>query len=273
MTEPALHLDLGPLPSANVLAWVANAREVLAGVLRAGSSLPVELPDQVAEAYRDYLDQWEATATAADTFVWTADVPLESARQLVVYFFGLLTLDDETWDRAGLPYAPPEAEPFYLALVEAATEGLAAVDAEVGPSLKASWPEELSRTRAEPEGRLRRVVIVDDTADVRLLFEMALNIDGRFEVVATAADGAEGVEVCRELRPDGVLLDVMMPVMDGLTALPRIRADCPDARIVVLSADDQAEIVDRALAAGADAYVTKSASVDDAIDALLASSG
>jgi DNA-binding NarL/FixJ family response regulator len=99
---------------------------------------------------------------------------------------------------------------------------------------------------------------------------MALNIDGRFEVVGMAGDGAEGIRVCEELQPDGVLLDVMMPGMDGLTALPQIRERCPTARILVLSADDRPEVIERALAGGADGYVLKSASVDDAIDSLLA---
>jgi CheY-like chemotaxis protein len=265
-----MRAQLGPIPSANVLAWVTNARQVLDGVERAGAALPVELPTAVAAAFRGYLDAWEGVARAGDPFSWSAEVDVEEVRHLIVYLFGVLTLDDETWDRHGLPWAPPEAEPFYDALVAAVTEGLAEADAEVGPMLEASWPEELTRTRAEPDGAPRRIVIVDDTADVRLLFEMALTIDGRFEVVGMAQDGAEGIQVCEALQPDGVLLDVMMPVMDGLTALPRLRAACPGARIVVLSADDRPELVREAMAAGADAYVTKSASVDDAIDALLA---
>lgn len=271
MDAPAmLRAELGPVPSESVLAWTANARQVLDGVLRAGPELPVELPAAVATAFRGYLDEWEQRAREVDPFTWTAEVPVDDVRRLVVYLFGVLTLDDDTWNRHGLPWAPPEASPFYDALVATVTEGLAAADAEVGPMLEASWPEELTRTRAEPEGALRRIVIVDDTPDIRLLFEMALNIDGRFEVVGTAADGAEGIHVCEELRPDGVLLDVMMPGVDGLTALPDIRLRCPQARIVVLSADDRPQLVERAMAAGADAYVLKSASVDDAIDALLA---
>lgn len=232
--------DLGPVPSSCALGWIGNAREVLDGVLRAGAALPVTLPDEVAEAFRSYLDAWEQRAREVDPFTWSAEVPVETVTHLSVYLFGVLTLDDDTWDRHGLPYAPPEAEPFYLALVAAITDGLAEVDPEVGPSLKASWPEELTRTRGVPDATgACRVVIVDDTADVRLLFELALSTDGRFEVVGSAADGAAGIEVCRAEQPDGVLLDVMMPVMDGLTALPRIREACPAARIVVLSADDR----------------------------------
>jgi CheY-like chemotaxis protein len=269
-TEPILRVELGPVPSSSVRAWTGNARQVLDGVLRAGPALPVDLPDEVAVAFRAYLDEWEQRAGEVDPFTWSAEVPVDVVRRLVVYLFGVLTLDDETWDRHGLPWAPPEAAPFYDVLVAAVTEGLAAADAEVGPMLEASWPEELTRTKVEPVGSRRRVVIVDDTPDIRLLFEMALNIDGRFEVVGMASDGAEGIEVCEALQPDGVLLDVMMPGMDGLTALPRIRERCPKARIVVLSADDRPEVVERAMAGGADGYVLKSSSVDDAIDSLLA---
>ncbi|MDQ3106294.1 MAG: response regulator, partial [Actinomycetota bacterium] len=215
MSDDLLRVALGPIASSSAAAWVANARAVLHGVLAAGDALPVELPPEVAAAFLGYLDDWDRVAAADPEFRWRADVPVDDARHLAVYLFGVLTLDDETWDRHGLPYAPPEAEPFYLALVESVTEGLSAADAEVGPILEASWPEELTRTRADPlfDG-LRRIVIVDDTDDIRLLLEMALNIDGRFEVVGSACDGAEGARVCEALQPDGILLDVMMPVMD-----------------------------------------------------------
>ena len=243
MDEPELlRAELGPLPSVHVLAWVRNARQVLDGVLRAGSALPVELPDEVAVAFRGYLDEWEAGALACDPFTWQAEIPVERVRRMAVYLFGVLTLDDETWDRHGLPWAPPEAEPFYDALVAAVTVGLAAADAEAGPMLQASWPEELTRTRLEPEGALRRIVIVDDTPDVRLLFQMALEIDGRFEVVGTAADGREAIAVCEAEQPDGILLDVMMPEMDGPDTLDALRRDpvLGDVPVIFLTAKVQA---------------------------------
>lgn len=264
-----MRVDLGPVASASVLSWIDNARAVLAGVRRAGDRLPVELPDDVEASFLSYLAQWEEEARRADPFVWSADVDVEHARHLVVYFFSLLTLDDEVWTAHGLPFAPPESDAFYEVVSTAVTDALAAADAEVGASIKASWPEETTRPATPASERPLRVVIVDDTQDLRLLLSMTLTIDGRFEVVGEGVNGEEGVELCRRHQPDAVLLDVMMPVMDGIEALPRIKESCPGARVVMLSANDNAPLVAEALAKGADAFVVKGAALEKAIDALL----
>ncbi len=262
-------VEIGPVPSASVRSWVDNARAVLRGVRSARDPLPVEIPEDVADAFTAYLDEWEDVARRVDPFMWAADVDMEQARHLVVYFFSLLSLGDEIWEAHGLPFAPPEAEPFYLAVSEAVTEALAAADQEVGRSIKASWPEEGTRPPGPGSDRPVRVVIVDDTDDLRLLLSMTLSIDGRFEVVGEAANGAEGVEQCREAQPDAVLLDMMMPVMDGLEALPLIREACPGARIVMLSANDSPDVIERAMALGAAAYVVKGFALDGALEQLL----
>jgi signal transduction histidine kinase len=101
-----------------------------------------------------------------------------------------------------------------------------------------------------------RVVIVDDTPDLRDLLRMALE-SGGFDVVAEAGDGAEAIEVARAHVPDVILLDLAMPVMDGLEALPTLRELCPDAKIVVLSGFGAAQMTRRAMAAGADGYLQK----------------
>jgi signal transduction histidine kinase len=103
-----------------------------------------------------------------------------------------------------------------------------------------------------------RVVVVDDTADLRDLLRLALTRGG-FDVVGEAGDGREGIEVVARHRPDVVLLDLAMPVMDGIEALPRIRARCPEATIVVLSGFGAQQMSARALEAGADGYVQKGA--------------
>ncbi|GAA5155446.1 hypothetical protein GCM10023340_40730 [Nocardioides marinquilinus] len=103
-----------------------------------------------------------------------------------------------------------------------------------------------------------RVVVVDDTADLRDLLRLALTRGG-FDVVGEAGDGREGIEVVARHQPDVVLLDLAMPVMDGIEALPRIRARCPGATIVVLSGFGAQQMSARALAAGADGYVQKGA--------------
>jgi CheY-like chemotaxis protein len=274
MRQPVgVHVEFGPVPSASARAWIRDARIVLERVRAAGDALPVVLPPDIEAAFVGYLDQWEAHAGTAEDFSWADDVDVEEARHLAVYFFSLLSIDDETWAAYELPFTSEEAKPFIEALSRAVTDALAEADNEVGPSIKASFPGaavEISRPwRADP-GRKFRVVIVDDTEDVRLLLTMTLKVDGRFEMVGTAANGRLGIDVCREVQPDGILLDVMMPVLDGLGALPELREACPDARIVMLSANDQPDVVERARRLGADAFVTKGGPLELALDALLA---
>ncbi len=103
-----------------------------------------------------------------------------------------------------------------------------------------------------------RVVIIDDTEDLRLLVRMALERNGGFEVVAEAADGADGVSAVEAAQPDLVLLDIAMPVMDGLQALPLIRQACPTAVVVMVSGfGDSNGMAQRAMALGAAGYIQK----------------
>jgi DNA-binding NarL/FixJ family response regulator len=100
-----------------------------------------------------------------------------------------------------------------------------------------------------------RAVVIDDTSDLRELMSIVLTRSG-MEVVGQAGDGRTGVDVVRAERPDVVLLDLAMPVMDGVEALPLIRELVPDAQIIVLSAFAGAvkeQILDR----GADGYLVK----------------
>ena len=102
-----------------------------------------------------------------------------------------------------------------------------------------------------------RVLVVDDTPDLRVLMRMALDRSGDFVVVAEAEDGDGGVQAAAAEQPDVVFLDIAMPVMDGLEALPMVRAVCPLATIVMLSGFGAPEMTSRAMAAGADGYIQK----------------
>jgi signal transduction histidine kinase len=118
---------------------------------------------------------------------------------------------------------------------------------------------------AAPSIRPMKTVIIDDTADLRELLRFALTRGG-FDVVGEAGDGEHGIDEVREQRPDLVLLDLSMPVMDGLEALPTIRRLVPKATIVVLSGFGATQMSARALAAGADGYVQKGASLTSILD-------
>ena len=106
------------------------------------------------------------------------------------------------------------------------------------------------------DGRIR-VVIADDTNDVRALLQYTLELDGRFEVVGQAADGAEAVAEAEAEQPDVIVLDLAMPVMDGLEAIPLLRRVAPTSRVVALSSFGAAQMAGQALDAGAAAYVEK----------------
>ncbi|MCW2786616.1 MAG: ATP-binding region, ATPase domain protein [Marmoricola sp.] len=110
-----------------------------------------------------------------------------------------------------------------------------------------------------------RVVIIDDTADLRELLRSAL-VRGGMALVGEAGDGLAGIEAVRATNPDVVLLDLSMPVMDGLEALPTIRALVPAARIIVLSGFGASQMSERALEIGADAYLQKGASLGRILD-------
>jgi DNA-binding NarL/FixJ family response regulator len=110
-------------------------------------------------------------------------------------------------------------------------------------------------------GRRDRVLVVDDAANLRELLTLLLGSEDDFDVIGTASDGQQALAEAREMQPDIVLLDLAMPVMDGMQALPGLRELLPAAMIVIFSGFEQAGLVEEALAAGADAYLEKGASV------------
>ncbi|MFA9444866.1 response regulator transcription factor [Egicoccus sp. AB-alg6-2] len=98
---------------------------------------------------------------------------------------------------------------------------------------------------------------MDDESALRLLMRTVLERSGRYEVVGEAEDGQAALTMAGELLPDLVLIDLSMPVMDGLAALPHLRVSLPAARLVVLSGLAGSAAADTARAAGADLYLHK----------------
>lgn len=107
-----------------------------------------------------------------------------------------------------------------------------------------------------------RILIVDDVPELRTIFRMLLSADERFEIVGEAADGLEAIEKAGALRPDLVLLDIAMPKLDGLQAIPRIHDAAPGVRILVLSGFETERIAEQAVALCATAFLEKGAATE-----------
>ena len=102
-----------------------------------------------------------------------------------------------------------------------------------------------------------RVLLADDTASVRLVLRRTLEASKAFEVVGEAGDGAQAVELAEALQPDMVLLDLAMPVLGGMEAIPQIRSRAPGARVVVLSGYAPDRMGSQAVEVGATAFLEK----------------
>ncbi|SBW28697.1 response regulator receiver protein [Candidatus Protofrankia californiensis] len=113
-----------------------------------------------------------------------------------------------------------------------------------------------------------RVVVADDADGVRDLVCLLLDMEPDFVVVGQARDGAEAIEIVSCTEPDLVLLDVAMPVMDGLTALPAVRRVAPRARVVIFTGFSEQALGEQASALGAHALIEKGLAVDSLVDRL-----
>ncbi len=115
-----------------------------------------------------------------------------------------------------------------------------------------------------------RILLADDHSVVRQGLRMFLKLDSDLEIVGEAANGAEAVRLALELRPDVVLMDLVMPVMDGITGITALRRELPDTEVIALTSVLEDEKVIGAVRAGAMGYLLKDTQADELCRAIKA---
>lgn len=260
-------VTIGPLAAESARAWLESARRTLA-ILR--ERLELGIPEDVIAAFERYARAW-GEAAEGDVFEWSEDLEAATVRRLAAHW---LTVATTARDRPelGISLPGPEAQAFYDALVVALATAAAADDEDerFAPKFEEAVPEFLAGPALTKAAPSRSVLIVDDNDDIRLLLRLTLQREYGLEVYAEATNGQEAVDACSAACPDVVLLDVSMPVMDGLTALPLLKERCPHTEVVVFSANDRGDWRQRALELGARAFVPKTASMAEVAAALTA---
>lgn len=113
-----------------------------------------------------------------------------------------------------------------------------------------------------------RVLIADDHVALRRSLIRALQSDGGMEIIGEAGDGGMAVELAKTLNPDIVIMDIVMPLVNGIDATRQIVQDCPHTQIIGLSVHASKAYVSRMFKAGASAYVLKSGDVDEIVRAV-----
>jgi two-component system, NarL family, response regulator LiaR len=117
-----------------------------------------------------------------------------------------------------------------------------------------------------------RVAIVDDNPTVRMSLRSMLKLEPRLTVVAEAENGSAAIAMVEEHRPDVVLMDIIMPVLDGIDATRIITSKFPGTKVIVLTAHSAESIASKAFKAGASHLLTKGCSVEEILEAIEESS-
>jgi DNA-binding NarL/FixJ family response regulator len=123
--------------------------------------------------------------------------------------------------------------------------------------------------RGSEDGSGRRVLIVDDNPQVRQELRTLLPLAGDIEIVGEAADGLEAIRLAQALRPQVILLDLEMPVMDGYQAARQIKDLCPSCQVVALTVYADPASRSQAAQAGVDIFLVKGVAVEMLVEAIL----
>lgn len=116
-------------------------------------------------------------------------------------------------------------------------------------------------------GRIR-VLVVDDHAVVRSGIEYSLLALDDIELVGSVGSGAEAVAICEDLQPDVILMDMMMPELDGVAACRAVLKRCPEVQVIALTSFQEGDLVQRALQAGAISYLLKDVGMEELAEAI-----
>ena len=115
-----------------------------------------------------------------------------------------------------------------------------------------------------------KIVIVDDDALIREGLEIILGTEEDFEVVGTAANGQDAFEICQKENPDIVLMDIRMPIMDGVQGTKQIKDHFKDIKVIILTTFKDEEYIYEAIKNGAEGYILKNQSSDSIIESIKA---
>ncbi len=113
-----------------------------------------------------------------------------------------------------------------------------------------------------------KVLIVDDDALIRDSLKMLLEMEEDFQVMGTVSNGEEAFSICKQEKPDIVLMDIRMPVMDGVLGTQLIKQHFPDIRVVILTTFKDIEYIRQALKNGAEGYILKSQPADSIVESI-----
>ena len=119
-----------------------------------------------------------------------------------------------------------------------------------------------------PRSPLVRILLVEDFEPFRRFIRSQLQPRLDLEVIAEASDGLEAVHVAEQLQPDLILLDIGLPKLNGIEAARRIRKLCPETKIVFLSQESAADVIEEALNSGGTGYVVKTNAGSELLDAI-----